>query len=401
MISDQWRYFERYAYGPPLYPHIDPDENTEIIVVIPSYRETQLLHAVESLVRCEPPAFKVLVLIIVNEPENADPITTNLNEVATQQLSELKVPEFMKLVIHRAELPQKKAGVGLARKLGMDEAARWFNVLGKNGIITCYDSDCNCDPSFFKEIHKTVLHKKLDAGVIFYEHPLTNSEIIQYELFLRYHIDALRFAQYPYAFQTLGSCISVRSFTYQKSGGMNTRKAGEDFYFLHKIIPHCQFGEINGASIYPSPRESDRVPFGTGIALTKIAQLDQYLAYAPESFITMRSLFNQLEAFYENSEVILAESIKAFHQAHDFEAALNQMRDNVSSFSTFKKRFFTWWDAFRALKYVHFARDHYYSNIPLANAIKWLDEHYWKLQLTGTLEEQLLAIREWDRSYNP
>lgn len=399
LIADQWRYFERYAYGPPILPEIIPSGDTNIIVVIPCYREKQLLQALESLTRCEDPGFSVQVLIIINEPENAATETSKINQEAVVRLDQLDIPDFMELVIHEAILPNKKAGVGLARKLGMDEAARWFNAIGKDGIITCYDSDCDCDPRFFKAIHASFQQHQLDAGVIFYEHPLNNDEIIQYELFLRYHIDALRFAQFPYAYQTLGSCISVKASTYQKHGGMNTRKAGEDFYFLHKIIPHCRFGEINEATIYPSPRESDRVPFGTGIALTKISKLDQYLVYAPESFIALEGLFSRIKDIYEGKEVILSNSIEAFHQENGFEAALKEMLKNVSNFQTFKKRFFTWWDAFRALKYVHFARDHYYPNIPLEAAIQWLDEHYWDLPLSGTLEEKLWTIRKWDRNY--
>lgn len=400
MTGDQWRYFERYAYGPPLFPDLVPADDTEIIVVIPSYRETQLIQAVISLAKCNAPNFKVLVLVIVNEPEGTDIETSKVNQAAIEGLDQLPIPEFMELVIHKAILPRKKAGVGLARKLGMDEAARWFNAIGKDGIITCFDADCYSDPEFFKVIHQSFEQNQLDAGVIFYEHPLTNPEILQYELFLRYHIDALRYAQFPYAFQTLGSCISVRSSTYQKYGGMNTRKAGEDFYFLHKIIPHCRFGEINDATIYPSPRESDRVPFGTGIALTKISQLDEYLVYAPESFITLQSLFSQVEKLFQGESLDLPESIRAFHEAHDFNEALREMHRHVSNLNAFKKRFFTWWDAFRALKYVHFTRDHYYQNIPLERAIQWLDENYWHINVAGSLEEKLLAIRDWDRNYD-
>jgi hypothetical protein len=396
---DQWRYFERYAYGPPLFPELVPEDNTEIIVVIPCYRETQEVQAVESLFRCDPPGFKVWVLVVVNEPENTDQETSEINQVAIEQLGGLQIPDFIELKIHFAKLPTKKAGVGLARKLGMDEAARWFNAMGKDGIITCYDSDCHCEPCFFTEIHENFEQQQLEAGVIFYEHPLDNTEIIQYELFLRYHIDALRFAQFPHAYQTLGSCISVRASTYQKHGGMNTRKAGEDFYFLHKIIPHCRFGEINSASIHPSSRESDRVPFGTGIALTKISQLDQYEVYAPEGFVALKELFSQIENLYKGKEITLPKSIEAFHRENGFEAALKEMHKNASNLQTFKKRFFTWWDAFRALKYVHFVRDHYYANVSLEQAIEWLDENYWQLQLSGTLEEKLLAIRESNRVY--
>lgn len=45
---------------------------------------------------------------------------------------------------------------------------------------------------------------------------------------------------------------------------MNQRKAGEDFYFLHKFSILDQLGEINVEIVLPLARSSDRVPFGTG-----------------------------------------------------------------------------------------------------------------------------------------
>lgn len=401
MSFDQWKYFERYAYGPPLFPEFKLKDNIEIIVVIPCYRETSIVAAVQSLAQCEVPDFQVIVMVVINAPENADEKTSAINASAADQLMQLELPDFITLKVHQTQLPHKKAGVGLARKIGMDEAARLFNALGKDGLITCFDADCTCDPSYFKVIRETFIRQQLEAGIIHYEHPLTNPEIVQYELFLRYHVDALRFAQFPHAYQTLGSCITVRSSTYQKHGGMNTRKAGEDFYFLHKIIPHCRFGEINDSTILPASRESARVPFGTGIALTKIAQQADYLVYAPESFVALRALCASVEEFYLNKDTVLPDSMKAFLESNDFADALKGMRNNVSSFNAFQKRFFTWWDAFRALKYVHFARDHYFPLVDLVEALQWLDQVYWKLQLSGTQRDQLLKVRQWDRAYKP
>ena len=301
--------------------------------------------------------------------------------------------------MHECQLPAKKAGVGLARKIGMDEAARWFNAISKNGIITCFDADSTCERNFLQEIHRQFEANALDAGVVFYEHPLVHTEIEQYELFLRYHVDSLRYSCFPFAFQTLGSCISVRSHIYQKHGGMNTRKAGEDFYFLHKIIPHCCFGEINTTTMYPSPRRSDRVPFGTGVAVSKIASLARYEVYSFKSFEDLRILFQSVGKIYREESLDLPESIMQFHDDHDFEKALSSMRRNTASIQAFAKRFYAWWDAFRALKYVHYARDHYFPLTSLQEAIHSLNEAYWHLELKNNENEQLQQIRNWDRAY--
>ena len=397
-MTDHRKYFERYAYGPPIFPGYTPGE-VPLVIVLPSYQESGLCHAVQSLAACDPPGFDVVLLVVVNEPEDCEATLSKINQDSIRALEALVLPPFLHLKLHYARLPSKKAGVGLARKIGMDEAARWFNDTGKNGIITCFDADCRCAPNFLQAIAQ-YFTGQMDAGIVFYEHPLEHQEILKYELFLRYHIDALRYAGFPYAYQTLGSCISVRTDAYLKHGGMNTRKAGEDFYFLHKIIPHCRFGEINMTTIYPSSRQSDRVPFGTGKAITRIANEVSYQVYAPQAFEALKVFFNQAAGFYPSREVQLPESIQAFHEENDFSSALEEMKVSSTTPEVFKKKFFAWWDAFRALKYVHFARDHYFPNIPLEEAITWLDGQLWQLELEGSsMQEQLQQIRFWDRSY--
>ena len=84
---------------------------------------------------------------------------------------------------------------------------------------------------------------------------------------LRYYKNALAFTGLPYAYHTVGSSFALTAAAYARQGGMNRRKAGEDFYFINKLIKGENFGEIMGAKVVPSSRISDRVPFGTGRAL--------------------------------------------------------------------------------------------------------------------------------------
>jgi len=42
---------------------------------------------------------------------------------------------------------------------------------------------------------------------------------------------------------------------------MNRKQAGEDFYFIQKLMPLGGYFALNSTAIYPSPRESSRVPF--------------------------------------------------------------------------------------------------------------------------------------------
>jgi hypothetical protein len=137
-------------------------------------------------------------------------------------------------------------------------------------VIACFDADCTCDPNYLAATENFFQSQPSAPGAsIYFEHPLDGENrepIALYELHLRYYVEALRYAGFPHAYHTIGSSMAARADPYFKQGGMNKRKAGEDFYFLHKIIPLGGFGEINDTRVIPSPRASHRVPFGTGRA---------------------------------------------------------------------------------------------------------------------------------------
>jgi hypothetical protein len=94
--------------------------------------------------------------------------------------------------------------------------------------------------------------------------PTVFDAVINYELHQRYYLQAVRYTGYPFAYHTVGSCFAVLAETYCRMGGLSRRKAGEDFYFIQKIAVHGRYGECRTTRVYPSPRPSDRVPFGTG-----------------------------------------------------------------------------------------------------------------------------------------
>jgi len=287
------------------------------------------------------------------------------------------------------------------RKIGMDEAVRIFRKADHDGVIVCYDADCRCEENYLAEIEKTYQNHKVNAGVVFYEHQLNRENheaILNYELYLRYYIDALRYAGFPYAHQTLGSCITVRCSHYEKVGGMNTRKAGEDFYFLNKTIPLGGFAEINTTTVRPSDRVSDRVPFGTGRAVQDILQSeDTYHVYHPNSFEDLKIFFSRMDWFSESSEWLIPKSIQDF-LGIDWREQIVELKGKVSSEQNFEKRFFHWFDAFKILKYVHFCRDHYYQNVELREALDWLRQH--TLHLTGSPGSQLIQLRYVDREHD-
>lgn len=390
-------YLERYAWKEELFPDYAPPRNLGLVIVLPAYKEEAIQDALASLNACIRPQKEVLIIVLINESEaeQADIQAINSACLATVRSFESK----FKMLVSRQQLPAKKAGVGLARKIGMDEAVRIFKKSENDGAIVCFDADCRCDENYLTEIETAYDDEGTQSGIVFYEHQLHRAHhpaIVNYELYLRYYIDVLRFTGFPYAYQTLGSCITVRCSMYEKVGGMNTRKAGEDFYFLNKTIPLGGFVEINTTTIRPSDRISDRVPFGTGKAVKEILDVEEYAVYHPSTFEDLKLFFSKVDSFWTEDRWNIPKSLVYF-LGDDWQQEITALKGTVSTQEQFRKRFFHWFDAFKILKFVHFARDHFYQDVTLEEALHWLKTHVHLFK--GSLESQLIQLRYHDRNY--
>lgn len=371
-------YFPKFGYAAIPCIKIPPSKNLKLSVVIPACDEPYLIRALQSLYDCEQSGSVVEVIVVVNAGEDADSGVLLRNQKSITELHEWKTihsrDNFFVHIIEELKLPKKHAGVGLARKIGMDEAAYRFNLINYNGIIICFDADCVCDKNYLKEVEKQFDLTNAFSASIYFEHPLDGAEyenevytaITYYELFLRYYVEALRYARYPYAFHTIGSSMAVKSNTYQKQGGMNKRKAGEDFYFLHKVIPLGNFIEINSTRIIASPRPSHRVPFGTGRAVSKwlTEKPEVYKTYSLKTFNELKLFFEMLPDIYNNKINFenLPLSIKKFTGEEPFLKKIDELKNNSTNYDSFFKRFYNWWDGFMVLKFVHYSRDNFFPD---------------------------------------
>ena len=117
---------------------------------------------------------------------------------------------------------------------------------------------------------------------------------------LRYYYQGLAYSGFPYVFHTVGSAIAVKALSYVKAGGMNSRQAGEDFYFIQKLVPSGGYFNLNSTTVYPSPRASFRVPFGTGASIGKLTEDNSsiLLTYNFLAFKELRTFFGMIENIY-------------------------------------------------------------------------------------------------------
>lgn len=388
-----------------------------MVVVIPCFNEVSLVPVFESLQKCAAPNKVVEILAIVNASESTSPdiLSTNHKCAAEAKAWVSDSGRNERISFHVAEfneLPQKHAGVGLARKIGMDEAVRRLEQSSKDGVIVNLDVDCTVSENYFVAIEQHFETTNCDGCGLHFEHVFKNEPgeiqhaIIQYELYLRYFINMQRIIGFPWAYQTIGSAMGVRSSVYQAQGGMNRRKAGEDFYFLQKIIELGRFSELNTATVFPSSRQSDRVPFGTGKAVNDIIERNgSHSAYHPNSFIQLNELFKLIpELFDATAEKItgliapLPSEIREYLSLWGFTEKVVAVNSYTSDEKGFIKRFYRDFNAFQLMKYLHWMRDAHFPNVKVMEAITHL---FNALNLSPLRNETeiLYQLREFDKNY--
>lgn len=408
-------YLQKLAGYPPFF-YNRVSKNLGMVIVIPAYKEEFLLLSLMSLKKCQKPHWDVEVIVVINDSEIDSVETKQLHQKIYQQAIEWSEknnqPHLRFRIIYQGDLPKKFGGVGLARKIGMDEACyRLEKARQKKGIIVCFDADSRCTENYLVEIENHFKNNpKTPACSIYFEHPIRGFDhdekvyqaIIEYELHLRYFINAQRLAKHPFAYQTIGSSMAVRSDFYQKQGGMNRRKAGEDFYFLQKFIALGKFTELNTTTVFPSPRISDRVPFGTGKAVGEIIrQKGSYETYNLQTFLDLKLFFEQLKNIYQLKEnwraIDFPVSILPYLDKIEATARLAEIFKNTTTFPSFKKRFFHWFNAFQVMKFAHFARDNFYANVPVATAAASLLNQINIEVVSNKAKDLLIAFRKLDK----
>ncbi len=372
-----------------------PEKNVAIIVIIPAFREPDITQTLDSLANCTPPSSKVEIIVHVNQPWNASGMAIKDNQRSIRQIErwqQTKSTFFHTHLIQHLNIPIKNAGAGYARKIAMDEALYRFNIINnENGIIVSLDADTLVDENYFIELEHFQKVKQSPVAILHFEHPLSGNKynldiykaITLYELHLRYFIQGLKYCGFPYPFHTLGSCFAVKALAYAKEGGMNKKTAGEDFYFLHKLFPQGPTTHLVKTTVRPSPRPSDRVPFGTGPAIRQYIRKKELLTYSPESFSTIHEWFKIAPSLYHLSHHATQEKLKSlpvslqdFLKNHEFDKKIMEINQHTSHPATFQKRLQRKFGAFEIVKYLNYAHQKYFKKKPINEAALELLSNY-------------------------
>ena len=377
----------------PVFISDKPGDDTGIIVVIPSFDEPGITDLLDSFLKCNPSECKCEVLIIINAPQNAHSDSLERNrETFNKVVNWININKESFFKVYVADLGQpkiKRWGVGLARRAGMDEAAKRFLSLNNpDGVIASMDADCTVSRNYFTALENELLNSKKRNGCsIYFEHPINGTQlpesfykaVYQYELHLRYYYQALKYTGFPNVYHTVGSSFAVKTSTYVKAGGMNRNQAGEDFYFIQKVVSTGGYFSLNSATVFPSSRISDRVPFGTGVVVGKMIlnNESELLTYNPIAFIDLKLFFEKTEFFFRcpvNELIpyfdILPKSIRGFLTVDLWVEKILEIRSNTSGSEAFSKRFFNWFNMFRIVKYLNYSHETMFEKVPVNTAAK-------------------------------
>ena len=248
-----------------------------IYVALPVINESENISAVMNCLRLQ--SFSRFdVVVCVNQYEdwwqNDEKVNICIDNQKSLEYLSLAKNLNIQIIDHSSKgkgWPPKKGGVGWARKTLMDHIV---SKADKNDIIVSIDADTYYPPDYLQSIFDFFTeNKKLVGLAVPYYHKLNNDEtdrlILRYEIYMRYYLLNMMRINNPFGYTALGSAMAFPVWAYRKAGGLTPVPAGEDFYFLQKLVKLGRIGIWSSSVAYPSSRFSNRVLFGTGPALIK------------------------------------------------------------------------------------------------------------------------------------
>jgi glycosyltransferase involved in cell wall biosynthesis len=368
----------------------------ERVVVIPAIAEhDNLPHTLDSLSQCSPDQLTTTLLLIVINNRSVEHVSADVIDENQRTLDWLRATPYptLNLAYIDASSPglelARKDGVGMARKIGMDHALQILHQSNaQHPLIICLDADSIIEPNYLDTLDTFACSDSPWAAVIDYAHPLDGTPpereaIVSYELFLRYMELSLRYAASPYAFHTIGSTIACTPEAYAAVSGMNRRAAGEDFYFLQQLAKTGTVEHIRDTTVYPSPRISWRVPFGTGKRVGRFLDGNdtEWQVYNPDSYRILRDWFTYVESSPWNAGNILlnlaqsvAPELAEFLDELGFEDAWTKLQAQSSNNLQLLKQFHSYFDSFQTLKLIHHLRDNGFPDINTIEAFEILNK---------------------------
>ena len=221
---------------------------------------------------------KTLVTLVVNNSVDCNLEIYNNNQQLLNQLKNRFNFNFEFCYIDASskgkELPAKHAGVGLARKIGIDSILKYTHA---KSIICSTDADTLLSKDYLDKINSYFKKTDCNVAVTSFYHQDSKDEVInkairEYEKFLYKTALKLRRSGSQYGFPALGSAIVFKPLSYAAAGGMPRLKATEDFYFLQNLAKYTKVHLIKHILVHPSSRATPRIYLGTSFRMKQVKE---------------------------------------------------------------------------------------------------------------------------------
>jgi len=431
------KYLARHALvRPPAGRRLDPLPNVNQAVIIPARSESAFLPNTLYSLAANPPENlrNTLVTVVVNntpppaagvppKPDDLDRWRAEAddNRRTLDWLEANRAAFDFPLVWIDAASPGRElpagTGVGLARKLGCDTVIEQIAHKAPNRleapdefILLNLDADTRVSKEYLSAVRDELLKSGLPGGVTPFAHDEPADQDCQaaiacYELYLRYYVAGLLWAGSPYAFHTVGSTIACTISGYIAAGGFSRkRRAGEDFYFVQQLVKVGGVCRVSGAAVFPSPRVSFRVPFGTGPAVRKILMSGNspYRVFSPTVFSILRDLIEGVRRNQTREAVDLLDALPseaaAFLADRGFEKCWSRFVRQFPSAEHRVRAFHGWFDGLATVQFIHYLTTERWPKRPIVDAWHGLLR---LMKRTPPRPRTPVELLEWVRSRKP
>ena len=275
-----------------------PSRNFDQAVIIPAFGESEYLPTTLLSINENNPSLlkNTLVVVVINNAENSPEKICRENQHCLDLLCSSDYHYSLGIVDAFSKglaLSPKHAGVGLARKIGMDLILP--HLATPQSLIFCTDADIIVDKRYLEKVLEYFHTNNTKAAVVGFRHIKSKNidlekAIRQYEKYLLATAQNMRNAGSPYGYVSMGSTIVCTAEAYCAVGGMPRKKATEDFYFLQELTKYCGVHTIPEILVYPSSRPISRVYLGTGFRMAQVQQGFEIrsLYYSKHSFTLLK-----------------------------------------------------------------------------------------------------------------
>ena len=364
-----YKYYKKRIFNGLTKPHKTPFKNIyKYFFIIPAYAEKlyieQTLDSIDNQNRIL--LDETLVIIVINNSQNANKVVKQNNYDTYHKIIKLNY-HFEFIVIDcfsdKYALPKKSAGVGLARKIGMDYCIEFSN---SSSLFFSLDADTIINKNYLKIIVNEYQQKIFGAAVINFKHQKNHdatiqNAIIEYENLLKDIAKNIKNTGSPYGFVSIGSTIVCSMKAYISIGGIPPKKATEDFYFLQELAKYQTIHIIDDILVYPSSRAEQRVYLGTGFRMKNIHNniLFDDLYIKPKAYEDLQILYQTIESKWnhDSREIMscLVENnskLRQYLKTNNFIKVFESIQKNSIDKKQLLSQFHRWFDNLKIYKFL-------------------------------------------------